>query len=113
MTSEQSLHAGQEVAATTPAADPLSVAWASGFAENAPSIRVPIPGPKSLALMDRCRRLEFGSFPWVEDMPIGFAGGAGVTLEDLDGNILLDLTHGHMSAGLGHGNPEIADAIDR
>jgi 4-aminobutyrate aminotransferase/4-aminobutyrate aminotransferase/(S)-3-amino-2-methylpropionate transaminase len=113
MTPEQGLRSEPEIAAAAPASDPISVAWASGFAAKAPDIRVPIPGPKSLALFERCRRVELGSFPWVDDMPIGFAGGAGVTLEDVDGNILLDLTHGHMSAGLGHGNPEIADAIDR
>ena len=113
MTPEHGLRNQPEAAARAPVTEPLSVAWANAFAENAPSIRTPIPGPRSLALADRCRRLEFGSLPWVDDMPIGFAGGAGVTLEDVDGNLLLDLTHGHMSAGLGHGNPEIADAIDR
>ena len=91
--------------------EPRSVAWASGFAAGAPRIDVPIPGPASLALMERRNRHEFGTFTWLERMPIAFASGAGVTVEDLDGNRLIDLTHGHMGAGLGHGNPEVADAI--
>ena len=91
--------------------EPLSVAWASGYAVGAPSVKVPIPGPASLAMMQRRNRHEFGLFTWIEQMPIAFASGAGVTIDDIDGNRLIDLTHGHMSAGLGHGNPEVAAAI--
>jgi 4-aminobutyrate aminotransferase-like enzyme len=94
-------------------AEPQSIRWANNFAQDAPNIRVPIPGPKSLALMSRRDRHTLGDFSWVTRQPIGFAGGNGVTIDDVDGNRLIDLTHGHMAAGLGHGNPEICDAIDR
>jgi len=91
--------------------EPISIAWANSFAEGAPNIRTVLPGPKSLDLLARRNKHEFGVYPWVDDMPLGFAGGMGVTIDDLDGNRLIDLTHGHMSAALGHGNPEIAHAI--
>ncbi|MBV9996116.1 MAG: aminotransferase class III-fold pyridoxal phosphate-dependent enzyme [Caulobacteraceae bacterium] len=92
--------------------EPASIAWASSFAADAPRIHTPIPGPASLELLARRNRHEFGDFPWIDMLPLSFAGGAGVTLEDMDGNRLIDLTHGHMSAALGHGNPEVAEAID-
>jgi 4-aminobutyrate aminotransferase/4-aminobutyrate aminotransferase/(S)-3-amino-2-methylpropionate transaminase len=104
-----------ERAAAPPAesayADPPSVAWASAFAENAPDIRGPVPGPKSIELHQRCKSREFGIFPWVEKMPVGFASGQGVTLQDVDGNRYIDITHGHMSAALGHANPEVIAAV--
>jgi len=90
---------------------PRSVDWANSFAHAAPRICCPLPGPASLELMRRRDRHEIGSLPWLDLLPIGFDRGAGVTIDDVDGNRLIDLTHGHMSAGLGHGNPEVADAI--
>jgi 4-aminobutyrate aminotransferase-like enzyme len=92
--------------------EPESVQWASQFARDAPKIRTPIPGPASLALARRQKRHLLGDHLWVSRQPIGFARGDGVTMEDVDGNLFIDLTHGHMGAGLGHGNPEICDAID-
>lgn len=90
---------------------PPSVAWANSFAEAAPAMRTPLPGPNSLALMKRRDKHEFGTLPWVDLLPIGFNEGAGVTLTDVDGNRYIDLTHGHMAAALGHGNPEVCEAI--
>src|SRR3981189_1966168 len=91
---------------------PRSGIWASPFAYPAPPMHTPIPGPASLALMSRRDRYEFGEFSWVTGLPVGFSKGRGVTLDDVDGNRYIDLTHGHCAAGLGHGNPEISDAID-
>jgi len=62
--------------------------------------------------MSRRDRYEFGEFSWVTGLPVGLSKGRGVTLDDVDGNRYIDLTHGHCAAGLGHGNPEISDAID-
>jgi 4-aminobutyrate aminotransferase/4-aminobutyrate aminotransferase/(S)-3-amino-2-methylpropionate transaminase len=90
-----------------------SVVWASAFVKSAPQINGPVPGPKSRALHQRCRSREFGIFPWVEKAPVGFVSGAGLTLEDVDGNTYIDLTHGHMGAALGHANPEIIEAVER
>jgi 4-aminobutyrate aminotransferase len=98
---------------SSPAAgDPPSVAWASAAAQTAPLISGPVPGPKSLALYQRCKRHEFGDFPWVAQSPVAFASGEGVTLADEDGNRFIDLTHGHMSAAVGHANPEVAAAVE-
>jgi 4-aminobutyrate aminotransferase-like enzyme len=101
-----------ERSAQAPAADPPSVAWASQFADAAPHIRGPVPGPKSRALHKRCYEREFGIFSWVERMPIGFERGQGVMLEDVDGNQYIDITHGHMGAALGHANPEVIAAVE-
>lgn len=101
-------HAG---AARPEPAQPRSIAWANRLADAAPHIPVPMPGPASRALYQRRKRHELGNFGWVDPLPIGFASGDGVTIDDVDGNRLIDLTHGHMSAGLGHGNPEVAEAI--
>lgn len=92
---------------------PASIAWANMPALHAPLIGGPLPGAKSRALSLRRNKHELGAFPWVDDLPIGFAGGEGVTIKDVDDNIYIDLTHGHMSAGLGHGNPTVTDAITR
>ena len=92
--------------------DAPSVTWASSFAKDAPAMRAPFPGPRSLELYQRCRNREFRAFPWVRQVPVAFESGAGVTLQDVDGNRYIDLTHGHMGAALGHANPEVADAVD-
>ena len=96
---------------TSAAEDPPSVVWASSFADNVPNIKGPVPGPRSIQLHQRCKSREFGIFGWVEKMPIGFESGEGVTLQDVDGNRYIDITHGHMSAALGHANPEVLAAI--
>ena len=90
---------------------PRSIEWANSFAEQAPSIMGPLPGPNSLRLFERCARHDLSPFPWVEPVPVGYASGIGVTIDDVDGNRFLDLTHGHTSTGFGHGNPEVAEAI--
>jgi 4-aminobutyrate aminotransferase-like enzyme len=91
---------------------PRSIAWANSFAAGVPDLRGPLPGPASMELVRRRNRHEMGSFSWVERMPFAFESGAGVVLTDADGNRHIDLSHGHMAASLGHGNPELADAID-
>jgi 4-aminobutyrate aminotransferase/4-aminobutyrate aminotransferase/(S)-3-amino-2-methylpropionate transaminase len=92
---------------------PRSIEWASAFAGNAPQLQGRTPGPRSLALRERCLRGEFGSYPWVDQMPVAFETGQGVTLTDADDNLFIDLTHGHMGAALGHANPEIIEAVHR
>jgi 4-aminobutyrate aminotransferase-like enzyme len=93
--------------------EPRSIAWANSFADGAPRVSGPIPGPESQALERRRSHHELGAFAWLERMPVGYASGAGVTLDDVDGNRFIDLTHGHMSSSLGHGNPEIVGAVER
>lgn len=90
---------------------PPSIEWANSLAANTPHLGTAIPGPASLRLFERRNRHELGGFPWVDSVPVCFAGGLGVTIDDVDGNRFLDLTHGHTSTGFGHGNPEVAEAI--
>lgn len=92
---------------------PRSVEWASSFAENAPRMRGPFPGVRSVALRARCLAGEFGSYPWVDQVPVAFETGQGVTITDADDNLYIDLTHGHLGAALGHANPEMIEAVHR
>lgn len=92
---------------------PRSVEWASSFGAGAPVKRGPVPGPRSVALRARCLRGEFGSYPWVDQVPVAFEEGRGVTLTDADDNVYIDLTHGHLGAALGHANPEVIEAVHR
>lgn len=91
-----------------------SVEWANSTAASAPDIRMELPGPRSKELFGRLEPHQPGNFSHViHQLPVSFAEGHGVTLTDADGNRYLDFTHGHMTAGLGHGHPAIAEAIGR
>jgi 4-aminobutyrate aminotransferase len=80
-----------------------------------PKIKVPPPGPKSIAWADRlighetpgCSSISIGKIPifWEE------AHGSNVV--DVDGNIYIDLTAGFCVAVVGHSNPKIVQAIAR
>lgn len=91
-----------------------SVEWANSFAADAPAVRGELPGPRSREVFGRLQRYQYGNFfHLISLLPISFAEGHGVTLTDVDGNRYLDFTHGHMTAGLGHGHPAITEAIAR
>ena len=77
-------------------------------------VKVAPPGPKSLALTQRLRAVECRNITFVgPGSPIFLAGGAGANLEDVDGNLYVDLTAAFAVASVGHGNPRVAEAIAR
>lgn len=91
-----------------------SVEWGNALAKDAPSIRGPLPGPRSRELFEKTQKYQYGSyFHMVNMLPVAFTEGEGVTLVDADGNRFLDFTQGHMVAGLGHGHPRVAEAIGK
>lgn len=87
-----------------------AINWANNTAHLAPSMRTEIPGPRSMDVARRSLAHDFGTTLF-HRVPLAFAEGHGVTLTDVDGNVYLDMSHGHMVAGLGHGNPEIVDRV--
>ena len=74
----------------------------------------PIPGPRSLALIERERRLLAPGTQQVSQLAgIALDGGEGAMCRDVDGNWYLDFFAGMAVASLGHGHPALASALAR
>jgi len=80
---------------------------------EAPRLRVPHPGPKTRAQLERLRRsegragLSFGMSPdtVVVERALGFS------VEDVDGNVFLDFVSGFGSINAGHCHPKVVEAV--
>ena len=68
-----------------------------------------IPGPKSQALL--ARRAAAVSAALYQSVPIAVARASGALIEDVDGNILLDLVGGIGALAVGHAPPQVVEAI--
>jgi diaminobutyrate-2-oxoglutarate transaminase len=93
--------------------------WAKG-AHNAaarpfagPSVRMPVPGPESAALLARQEQRESSVRTYPRSIPIAIRRGLGSYLEDLDGNVFIDFLTGAGALPLGHSHPEVLEAIRR
>ena len=76
------------------------------------NIVVTPPGPKSRALTSDLREVESRNITFVsDDFPIFFEAGAGANLQDVDGNVYVDLSGAFAVAAAGHSDLRIADAI--
>ncbi len=86
-----------------------------------PSLSTPIPGPRSVALVEvlaetecpalttrRVRRRERSGAP--QD-PIVWARARGANVVDADDNVLVDLTAGFGAMSVGHGHPRVVAAV--
>lgn len=82
----------------------------SGFPySQVPEIKTEPPGPRSKAVLDRQRELtylgaEFDSNPFVAVRKVDYA------IEDLDGNVYLDMSSGWGSTPLGAAHPAVLEA---
>jgi 4-aminobutyrate aminotransferase-like enzyme len=77
-----------------------------------PQLRTAVPGPRSLALAERLRRVECRNITHITDHgPIFWAEARGATVRDADGNDYVDLTAGFGVAMAGHANPRVARAM--
>ncbi|MCI0339801.1 MAG: aminotransferase class III-fold pyridoxal phosphate-dependent enzyme [Planctomycetales bacterium] len=77
-----------------------------------PRLRTRVPGPRSRALAAELAAAEAPGL--VAGPPIGpvvWVRAEGASVEDADGNVLLDLAGGFGAAAVGHGNPRVAEAI--
>jgi 4-aminobutyrate aminotransferase len=70
-----------------------------------PDIRMPLPGPKARAIVERDSRSVSPSS--TRSYPFVMARGAGAVVEDVDGNIFLDCAAGVAVASTGHSHPDI------
>ena len=73
------------------------------------SLKTPIPGPKSQALLAR-RKAAVPQGPF-NIAPIFVERGEGVTVTDVDGNVFLDFSGGLGSLNAGHANPKVVEAV--
>ncbi len=73
------------------------------------SVKVPPPGPNSLALLERTQK-ALGRTNYAGLYSICLAAGNGVHVQDLDGNVYLDCLAAASSNVLGYGRDEVAQA---
>lgn len=86
----------------------------SDFGRILPRVRVPPPGPVSRSLGQRLARVESRNITRIaEDWPVFWRRAAGANVEDVDGNVYVDLTAGFAVTAAGHAPPEVAHAIAR
>src|SRR2546425_10857118 len=89
-----------------------SALTAEGLAAlDRPRLVTEIPGPEALARIERDRKVTSPSLP--RAYPFVPKRGAGSIVEDVDGNIFLDLNAGIAVTSTGHCHPTVVDAIDR
>lgn len=74
-----------------------------------PEIKMPLPGPKTQALIEKDRQFVTPSYP--RPYPLSVASAQGCMVTDLDGNRFLDLNAGIAVCSTGHSHPEVVKAI--
>jgi len=78
---------------------------------KAPNLITEIPGPNAQDVLERDARLTSPSLP--RAYPFVPKRGAGSVVEDVDGNIFLDLNAGIAVTSTGHCHPKVVEAIQR
>lgn len=78
---------------------------------SAPRLVTEIPGPEALARIERDRKVTSPSLPRV--YPFVPKRGGGSVVEDVDGNLFLDLNAGIAVTSTGHAHPKVVEAIQR
>jgi 4-aminobutyrate aminotransferase len=80
-------------------------------AQSRPKLVTEIPGPEAMDRIERDRKVTSPSLP--RAYPFVPRRGAGSMVEDVDGNIFLDLNAGIAVASTGHCHPRVVEAIQR
>ncbi len=78
---------------------------------RAPRLITSLPGPRAEAIVKRDHAVTSPSY--TRDYPLVVARGEGCMLEDVDGNIFLDMTAGIAVTATGHAHPEVVAAIQQ
>jgi 4-aminobutyrate aminotransferase len=78
-------------------------------AHSRPELITEIPGPEAMARIERDRRVTSPSLP--RAYPFVPRRGAGSVVEDVDGNIFLDLNAGIAVTSTGHCHPRVVEAV--
>ena len=76
---------------------------------KAPDIKTALPGPKAKAIVERDNAAVSPSY--TRDYPLVMARGEGAVVEDVDGNVFIDLAAGIAVTGTGHAHPDVVKAI--
>jgi 4-aminobutyrate aminotransferase len=76
---------------------------------SVPRLVTALPGPQARALIARDRAITSPSY--TRGYPLVVKRGQGCLIEDVDGNIFLDLTAGIAVATTGHAHPQVVQAI--
>lgn len=76
-----------------------------------PHIRTALPGPKAAPLIESDLRVSSPSN--TRDYPLVARRGRGCVVEDVDGNLFLDLAAGIAVCASGHCHPKVVEAIHR
>ncbi|MBW4685118.1 MAG: acetyl ornithine aminotransferase family protein [Komarekiella atlantica HA4396-MV6] len=74
-----------------------------------PRLVTSLPGPRALAIVERDRAVTSPSY--TRDYPLVVSRGQGCMVEDMDGNVFLDMTAGIAVTATGHAHPEVVRAI--
>ena len=94
------------------------------FGTSHPALQTAIPGPRSQAWIDRLAQRECPAITArrarraallgaASDDPIVWARSRGANVEDVDGNVFVDLTAGFGVASVGHSHPAVVRAARR
>jgi len=78
---------------------------------QAPRLITQVPGPEAMARIERDRKVTSPSLP--RAYPFVPRRGAGSVVEDVDGNLFLDLNAGIAVTSTGHTHPRVVAAIQR
>ncbi|WP_341530602.1 acetyl ornithine aminotransferase family protein [Nostoc sp. UHCC 0302] len=76
---------------------------------RSPRLVTSLPGPRAKAIVERDRAVTSPSY--TRDYPLVVARGEGCMVEDVDGNVFLDMTAGIAVTATGHAHPEVVRAI--
>ena len=77
---------------------------------GAPNIKITPPGPKSKEYLEYQTLHESSAVSYSKGMPMAIRRGKGATVEDVDGNIYIDLFGGAGVMAVGHSNPAVLEA---
>ena len=76
-----------------------------------PQLRTSLPGNRAQELIKR--DLAVTSPSYTRGYPLVAAKGEGCMIEDVDGNVFLDLTAGIAVTATGHAHPQVVEAIQQ
>ncbi|ACK72816.1 Acetylornithine transaminase [Gloeothece citriformis PCC 7424] len=74
-----------------------------------PKLITPLPGKRASELINRDNAVTSPSY--TRDYPLVVARGQGCMIEDVDGNVFLDMTAGIAVTATGHCHPQVVEAI--
>lgn len=76
---------------------------------RSPKLLTSLPGPRAKMLVERDHAVTSPSY--TRDYPLVVARGEGCMIEDVDGNVFLDMTAGIAVTSTGHCHPDVVGAI--